>query len=155
MSMKKLFEIIEQSSEYVQTQALRNICYSSNSDIQFQTNRASDLMSEARHIAEQYNGSEIQTSKLDRLRDWHKDSLDQLAEIEAIHKAATAEFKRFTGSAWVPSSKKQAVSDKAKTASIGYWQKLIAKTENAGSLNATARLAVGDEHEASKKRKAS
>tara|TARA_Y100000401_G_C8322465_1_gene226201 strand:+ start:1659 stop:2315 length:657 start_codon:yes stop_codon:yes gene_type:complete len=142
MSMKKIFEIIESSSEFVQVQVLRNICYSSNSDMDYQRKQGAQYLAEARHImTEEYNGSEIQGGKLDRLREFHERCMDQFAECEKIHNEARKQYKKATGNDWVLTPKKQPTSDKAKTASAGYWQKLIGKTEA--------------EYEDSKKRKAS
>tara|TARA_R100001443_G_scaffold70066_1_gene78518 strand:+ start:986 stop:1408 length:423 start_codon:yes stop_codon:yes gene_type:complete len=140
--MKKLFETIEQSSEFVQVQALRNICYSSNSDMDYQRKQASQYLAEARHImTEEYNGSEIQSSKLDRLQEFHQRCMDQLAECEKIHNEARKLYKKATGNDWVLTPKKLPTSDKVKTASAGYWKKHISQTEA--------------EYEASKKRLAS
>ena len=119
--MKTLQELVnllahKNTPEWVVSQTVRDLCYSSHNNINYQTKSIADLLGAAREALE--DDDEVKLAKLQEQIEYRE---TQQQVFEEVHAIAAATFKELTGSAWTPPSKK-AFTNKNKTATREFFK---------------------------------
>jgi len=118
-NLKELVNLLSHKNtpEWVVSQTLRNLCYSSQNDINYQNVAIGDLGRDAEEAIKEDN--EYKLLKLQEQTMFREEQLEVFEEVHALAKAA---FKEVTGSEWKPASKKS-LTNKNKTATREFWKK--------------------------------
>ena len=126
MSYKKLFNATEKSSDWVQQQFLRNVCYSTLSDMNYNISVQADLLAEAKELVANHGGSEVTDTQIGALRMKIERAENQETEFAELHKIACEAYKAVTGYTWTKPAPAQKLSEKQKTDNASFIKKRIA-----------------------------
>tara|TARA_R100001443_G_scaffold16387_1_gene26404 strand:- start:614 stop:1006 length:393 start_codon:yes stop_codon:yes gene_type:complete len=112
--------------EWVLSQTIRNICYGTHNDTQYQDKVIADCTAEVKPILENFAGSEVDEKAMYDLQMKAERAEEQKVYFAELHVLAKAAYKELTGSDWTPTAKKSRVSKKKITASADAWKQRLA-----------------------------
>jgi len=112
--------------EWVLSQTIRNICYGTYNDTQYQDKVIADCTAEAKEILEGYSGSEVDDKAMYDLHQKVERAEAQKVYFSELHVLAKAAYKDINGSDWKLTSQKPKVSKRKITASAEAWKQRLA-----------------------------
>jgi len=118
-NLKELVNLLSHKNtpEWVVSQTIRDLCYTSRNNIEYQTKAIADILGEAREAVEE--NDEYKLLKLQEQITFREAQQEVFEEVHALAKAA---FKKVTGSEWKPPSKKS-ITNKNKTETREFFKK--------------------------------
>ena len=121
-----IIKIIDDMPEFTQSNTLSSMAYSANNQKKFTTKKISEVVTQLRELREEYNGSEVQTSMMEKKVEFIQTLEDQLDSLTSFEQDCKDAYREVTGSDWIPPSK-AATTRKTETQAALETDALLAK----------------------------
>lgn len=107
--------VVEDMSEFNQSNILRDMAWSATNKINFNNKKISEVVSQLRVALASFNGSEVQDEMIGRKREFIESLEEQREQLEAHKKSVLVAYRSVTGSDYTPPPQRSTF-DKTKTA---------------------------------------
>ena len=121
-----IINIVKDMPEFTQSNTLSLMAYSGNNQKKFTSKKISEVVSQLRELREEYNGSEVQSSMMEKKEEFIQTLEEQLDSLVSFEQDCKDAFREVTGSDWIPQSK-AAASRKTETQAALETDALLAK----------------------------